>query len=217
MAADDRVRWDEIYRRSTDKPYPPPDPFLYEYTPPVAPGEERRALDLAAGLGQNGLWLAEQGYIVDITDVSRVALKRARDEMNARRLRNVNLLQLDLDDFDPEPYTYDLVCVFRYLKRDALPAIRSAVKPGGRIIYESYNLNYLRRVPGFNVRFLLQPGELVENFAGWQIIANRDDDYITRMVAVRPPGHVTRQVPVLAQDSPQDTAAPATQKDPFDW
>ena len=61
-------------------------------------GELTHALDLASGLGQNGLWLASQGYTVDLIDISRVALTKARDEANRRRLRNVNFFQLDLDN-----------------------------------------------------------------------------------------------------------------------
>lgn len=215
MAAEDRIRWDEIFQRAADKPYPAPDPFLFEYTPPVPPDGTHFALDLAAGLGQNGLWLAEQGYTVDIMDISRVALNRAREEMAVRGLRNVNLIPVDLDGFELDAYRYDLVCVFRYLKRDALPVIRGAVKPGGRIIYETYNINYVNRVPGFNARFLLQPDELASNFPGWQMIVDREDEYITRLVAVRPEGEATRPVPVFAKPTtqsnrPRPAAPPST-------
>ncbi len=212
MAADDRIRWDEIYKRAAAKPFPAPDPFLFEYTPPVPPDGSHFALDLAAGLGQNGLWLAEQGYTVDIMDISRVALTRAREEQAARGLRNVNLIPVDLDNLELEQYRYDLVCVFRYLKRDALPVIRSAVKPGGRLIYETFNLNYITKVPGFNVKFLLQPDELAENFPGWELIVDRVEEHITRMVAVRPDGHITQTVPVVAKPVTQSNRPrPATQ------
>lgn len=203
MADEDRIRWDAIYRNMANQPYPPPDPLIYEYTPPVPDGARHMALDLAAGLGQNGLWLATQGYVVDIMDISRVALIRARQEMAMRNLRNVNLLPVDLDDADLGRFYYDLVCVFRYLKRDALPVVRNAIKPGGRIIYETYNLEYLRRVPEFNPRFLVEPGELAANFQGWEILLDDEDEYISRLVAVRPHfqgGGVTQPIPALQPD-----------------
>lgn len=187
MTADDRVRWDTIYRDLAKKPYPPPDPILLEYTPIVRDDVPQHALDVAGGVGQNGLWLAEQGYITDIVDVSRVALYRARVEMTVRNLRNINLLQIDLDHADLKRHFYDVVCVFRFLKRDTLPAIREAVKPGGRLIYETYNLSYLARVPEFNPRFLLESNELLEYFQGWNILHHEEFEHLTRLVAVRPP------------------------------
>ena len=71
MSAQDRVRWDGIYRQRQNQPYPAPDPLLFEYTPPLRNGDFGYALDLAAGVGQNGLWLAAQGYHTDIMEISR--------------------------------------------------------------------------------------------------------------------------------------------------
>ena len=123
--------WDKVYRERHKQPFPAPDPLLLQYAPPTESG---RALDLAAGLGQNGLWLAEQGYTVDVMDISRVALNRARSEMTMRNLRSVNLLLMDLDTLSLEVNHYDLLCVFRYLKRTIWDDIKNAVRPGGRII-----------------------------------------------------------------------------------
>lgn len=188
MAAQDRARWDRVYRQQRGIPFPTPDPLLFDYTPPVPDPENKpwRALDLAAGMGQNGLWLASQGYITDIMDISRVALSRARDEMNARQLSNVNLLQIDLDDVDIEDEHYHLVAVFRYLKRDLFKQIQACIAPGGRIIYETYNVLYLDIVPGFNPEFLLSVGELKTFFADWTIIHYNEDDHITQLVAQKP-------------------------------
>jgi tellurite methyltransferase len=191
MSAEDRARWDKFYLERVGQSYPPPDPLLFEFTPPVAPGEEMRALDLAGGLGQNALWLASQGYIVDLVDASRVALNRARREMAARKLRSINVLQIDIDELEVEPERYDLVCVFRYLRRDLFPHINSAVAPGGRVIYETYNLKYLDRVPGFNVDFLLLANELLDAFTDWQVLLHEEDDHITRFVAVKPEAQPT--------------------------
>lgn len=186
MAAPDRVRWDQIYR-DQDKTYPPPDPLLFEYTPPILDtSAEHRALDVAAGVGQNGLWLAAQGYLVDMVDVSRIALLRAQDEMGRRQIRSVNLYQADLDTYEFQPNTYELICVFRYLKRDMIPHLRSCVRPGGRILYETFNIRYLDIVPGFNPAFLLEIGELAGYFADWKILHNIDGKYMSSLVAIKP-------------------------------
>lgn len=187
MSADDRVRWDKIYRSMLSEPFPSPDPLLLQFTPPVEPDAPTpTALDLAAGYGQNGLWLAAQGYRTDIIDISRVALQRARAEMTMRNLRNINLLQIDLDELELDEESYDLICVFRYLRRDLYPQIKAAIKPGGRIIYETYNERYLEKVPAFNPKFLLELGEMANVFDVWNIVYYEEDDHNTRIVAVRP-------------------------------
>lgn len=187
MSADDRIRWDGYYSQTYEKPLPAPDPLLLQYTP-APPNEEplHRALDLACGFGQNGLWLAQQGYRVDLMDISRVALKRARAEMAMRNLRTVNLLQSDVDALILDDDLYHLICVFRYLKRPLFKALKEATRPGGRIVYETFNLNYLELVPGFNRDYLLRPGELESYFRDWRVIFSEEAQHISRIVAVKP-------------------------------
>lgn len=186
MSVDDRMRWDAVFERKASQPYPAPDPLLLQYTPPVPPDRTPRALDVAAGVGQNGLWLAEQGYHTDIMDISRVALQRARAEMGMRNLRNINLLQVDLDNLQLEAATYDLICVFRYLQRRLFGLLKMATASGGRIIYETFNMRYLEQVPAFNRAFLLEPGELAGYFQDWQIVFQEDSGAVSRIVAVKP-------------------------------
>lgn len=186
MAADDRVRWDENYRQSAEKPYPAPNPLLFEFTPPVRAEDGKRALDLACGRGQNGLWLAAQGYSVDLIDISRVALLRAQEEARRRGLKNINLIPADLDTYEIQPNQYDLICVFRFLNRDLLPALRAAVRPGGRIVYETFNTRYQRIQPVEHSEYLLKAGELTGMFFDWRIAAHQEDDHISRIVAIKP-------------------------------
>lgn len=186
MSVEDRVRWDSIFKRLVTLAYPTPDPLLLQFTPPTQEEEHRRALDLCGGQGQNGLWLAAQHYDTDIMDISRVALNRARAEMTMRNLRNVNLLPIDIDNLQLEPATYDVIVVFRYLKRLLFPLIKLATRPGGRIIYETYNLRYLDLVPGFNREFLLKVDELPKFFDDWDILYSEEIDHNSRIVAVKP-------------------------------
>lgn len=184
MAADDRVRWDAYFRSRARDPYPDPDPLLLQSAPPAAVG--MRALDLCGGLGQNGLWLAEQGYTVDIMDISRVALHRARVEMTLRNLRSVNLLQVDVDELNLDSAYYDLICVFRYLRRDLFPKIARALRPGGRVIYETFHVGYLEAVPKFNRAFLLERGELPRHFVGWRVLHCEETPHVAQLVALKP-------------------------------
>ncbi len=186
MSIEDRVRWDKIYRSRTQDTYPAPDPLLLQFMPPAVEGADQRVLDLAGGMGQNGLWLAGQGYHVDIIDISRIALERARAEMIMRNIRSVNLLQQDTDTLDLGRHQYDAIVVFRYRKQNLVQAIRDAVRPGGRLIYDSYNYAYLKKIPGFNMDYLLKPGELTSLFADWRIIHSEESGYNSRLVAIQP-------------------------------
>src|SRR3954452_24760270 len=107
MSGQDRVHWDTVYRERASKPYPSPDPLLFQFTPPLREPQSATALDLACGLGQNGLWLAAQDYVVSLIDVSRVALTHAQAEASHRNLRSVNFFQLDLDAAELKPEAYD--------------------------------------------------------------------------------------------------------------
>lgn len=185
MSIAERRRWDEHFSQIAHKAYPAPDPLLLQFTPQVD-DMPQRALDLAAGVGQNGLWLAEQRYSVDLYDISRVALGRARAEMGLRNLRNVNLHQVDLDTLQLNGDAYNIVVVFRYLKRHLFTAIKQAVSSGGRVVYETYNVRYLEQVPAFNPDFLLNIDELGAAFSDWQILHYEEVDHRTQLVAIRP-------------------------------
>ncbi|MDX2076936.1 MAG: class I SAM-dependent methyltransferase [bacterium] len=185
MSAQERAKWDAQYHQKTGD-YPAPDPLLLMYTPPLSPKQKMRALDVACGVGQNGLWLAEQGYTVDMMDISRVALRRAQDEINKRQLRNTNLLQVDLDDTDFDDQLYDVVCVFRYLNRELFRKLRASVVNGGRIIYETFNTKHHTDNPTFNPAYLLEIAELPLYFKGWQILHECDDENMSQLVAVKP-------------------------------
>jgi SAM-dependent methyltransferase len=162
--------------------------LLFEHTPPITDTSEHRALDLAAGLGQNGLWLAAQGYLVDLIDISRVALLKAQTEAGQRGLHNINLFPLDLDKYEFPTDHYDLVGVFRYLNRNLFTAIRQTVKPGGRVIYETFNVRYLDLMPNFNREYLLEIGELSGYFGDWKVVFQQEDSHLSRMVAIKPKG-----------------------------
>jgi tellurite methyltransferase len=186
MSDADRKRWDTIYRQQTQ--FPEPDPFLFEYAPPARHPGQDRALDLAGGMGQNGLWLAQQGYVVDVMDISRLALVRGRGEMVRRSVRDINFLQCDLDDADLKPNRYQVVCVFRYFQRDLFAQLRACVQPGGRLIYETYNVHHLVAAPQFNPELLANPGELASYFADWKILHSSDADQVSRLAAIKPNG-----------------------------
>jgi len=164
MADADRQRWDAKYAiRSADAPLAP-DAWLQELVGPLSPG---RAIDLACGAGDNALWLAQQGWQVDAVDISPVGLALANER--ARRAGvAITTIAADIDDYSPEPASYDLAIVFRFLERLHLPRlIVEALRPGGCLIYETFNRRHLL-LPDVRMRdpaFALEPGELLRLYA----------------------------------------------------
>ena len=94
-------------------------------------------------------------------DISRVALERGRAEMAMRNLRDINFIVTDLDRIELAEDAYDVLCVFRFLSRPLLPAIAAAIKPGGLVIYQTYNVRRLERMPDATRDYLLELDELV--------------------------------------------------------
>ncbi|MBE2183413.1 MAG: class I SAM-dependent methyltransferase [Anaerolineae bacterium] len=186
MTVQDRKRWDTRYRTLPKGRLPDPDPLLFQYTPPVSGhSADARALDLAAGLGQNGLWLAEQGYSVDLLDISREALRHAQYDAARRELHKVNFLQVDLDEAALQSEAYDLVCVFRYFQRELFPRIRECVRRGGRVIYQTYTSGALAEMPDMNPCYLAEPGELAGAFADWELLRCHETEIMAQVVAIK--------------------------------
>lgn len=187
MSVAERVYWDDYYRlqRGT-RDYPSPDPILFEYVPPLFETRPHRALDLACGVGQNGLWMATQGYTVDALDISRVALAVAQVQAAKRHISGINLIPSDLDDAVLERDTYDVVVIVRFIKRGLMPDIRAAVRPGGRVIYQAFNTQHLNTEPDYNPEQLLRVGELTGYFADWNLLHKANMGGISQLVAVKP-------------------------------
>ena len=171
MAHSDRERWDQRDAPLTRLKKKEPGALLVRHAPPPYPGI--RALELACGLGHNALWLAEQGYRVDAIDISWRALRQAHAEMLRRGLRGVNFILADLDQFALPRYQYDLVYVFRFLDRRLFPALRERVRPGGVVVYQTFNIRLRALRPNTRPEFMLEPGELPRYFPGWTVLEQR--------------------------------------------
>ena len=150
--------WEEHYAQQADLDFTPV-PLLVEVADLLPPG---RALDLAAGAGRNALYLASLGWSVVAVDAS----PKAMDILRARAPSSIETYTADLETggFAIEPDRYDLICDFFYLQRSLFPQIREGVRPGGLFAAEIH----LRDGPGH--QFVLEPGELRDEFHGWKIL-----------------------------------------------
>lgn len=167
---DPRTSWNSRWREKADDSWEP-DPWLVKIRPLLPAG---RALDIASGRGRNSLYLAEVGLSVTAVDVSDEALAQLGREA-ARRNLPVETRRVDLEDDPRLPGAdFDLVLDFFYLHRPLLPKLRDAVRLGGIAVLRTFSS--AGSFPGEpdNPDFVLRPGELLEIFAGWEILLHEE-------------------------------------------
>jgi tellurite methyltransferase len=169
----DQERWDARWATAKEAHVREPHSLLVRFVSPARLAGWR-ALDVACGVGQNAIWLAQHGFTVDAVDISPVAIERGRIAA-AQAGVSVGFVQADLDMWMPTANTFDLVIGFRFLNRRLWPRLQAALRPGGWLLYQTFNL--CKRAPDsdFPRRYLLDIGELPRTFAGWKIIEAGDD------------------------------------------
>ena len=133
-----------------------PSAWVRRFAATLGPGA--RALDLAAGGGRHTRLLRGLGVEVVACDRDTTALSAAFAGDALCRI-----VTLDLEDGGPWRLggDYDAVIVTNYLHRPLLPALATALKPGGRLIYETFMAGNERFGKPANPAFLLAPGELL--------------------------------------------------------
>lgn len=149
-------------------------------------------LDVACGKGRHALLMAQSGMRVRAIDRDPDAIAVLRVEA-AHRALHIDADVIDLET-DPPPSLgesrFDMVVVVNYLHRPLMPMIRSAVKPGGRIFYETFTRRQAERGKPRNPAFLLREGELKQLLAPFLVLRWREGDvdgrWISSIVAERP-------------------------------
>jgi tellurite methyltransferase len=180
----DSGKWDKRFAGTEE-----PDPV----TALVASGRDwlpatGRALDLACGVSGTGLFLATSGLHCELWDNSPVALEKQSRWALERHLP-VDTCLRDCEARPPEPNSFDIICVAHFLHRPLCKALAAALRPGGKIFYQTFTRAGCSAQKGgpSNPDFLLKEGELrelfdelkvcyyQENFKGCaQLIAERD-------------------------------------------
>ena len=129
--------WDARYRQSDRIWSGDPNDVLVREADGLAPG---RALDLGCGEGADAVWLARRGWRVTATDISGVALERAkRHAAEAGVADRIDWQQHDLAESFPYG-VFDLVSAhFFHSERDMpreriLRTAAAAVAPGGVLL-----------------------------------------------------------------------------------
>lgn len=144
-----------------------------------------RALDVGCGEGGDAIWLAGRGWQVTATDISAVALDRARLAALAAGVE-VDWRLADIADGAPEPGGFDLVTTHYPALRltDDAAAIRGlldAVAPGGMLLVVGHAPSQEAADHGWDPEGWVQP----EDVAG-----HLDGGWVVEVLATRPrPGN----------------------------
>lgn len=123
-----------------------PNRFLVSQAHRLSPG--MTVLSIADGEGRNSVWLAEQGLKVHATDVSPVAVGKAR-QLAAQRHVSVQFTVADLAHWESEPDHYDVVVgIFIQfaapdLRKRIFEIMQKSLKPGGLLLLQGYRTEQL--------------------------------------------------------------------------
>ena len=132
------------------------------------------ALDLACGLGVNGLFLAKKGYQVTAIDYAEAALTKLSDYAGEHDL-SIETQCADLEVIKLKNNSYDVVVVSYYLQRDLFDEIFKSLKPGGLLFYQTFSGDRVEGNGPENPAFRLQKGELLSLCAEHSILYYRED------------------------------------------
>ena len=165
-----RAKWDARYR-AADR-IPPPALVLAEnlHLLPAA----GRALDLACGLGENALLLAERGLFVSAWDLSPVAIERLKREAAGRGL-GVTAEVRDVQTQPPGAEGFDVILVAHFLDRVLAPAIAAALRPGGLLLYQTFTREAVTAQGPTSPAYRLAPNELLRLFPGLLVRSYREE------------------------------------------
>jgi SAM-dependent methyltransferase len=163
----DRERWNKKYLEGF-LPKEEPSTILKDF---IHLANKGKALDIAAGLGRNALFLAQNGFTVDAVDISDVAIEKLKNLHP-----NINPIHADLKEYRPPENTYDLIVNVNFLERSLFPYIKEALKEGGVLIFETF----LEGSPSKNTKdFLLRKNELLHSFLSLHVVFYQEKQVIT--------------------------------------
>lgn len=127
------------------------------------------ALDVACGSGRNALYLARRGLRVVGLDRDSEVLRRARARAHEQGL-SLEFGEQELEQgWTPEPASWDVVLVSRFLYRPLLPALAAALRPGGLLLYSTFTIEQRAFGRPQRADFLLRPNELLDAFRALRV------------------------------------------------
>jgi SAM-dependent methyltransferase len=148
-----------------------PSPFVLEHLGLAPPGP---VLDIACGSGRHALAIARTtGRRVEAIDrdpeqCARLAADARRDGLPIR------VACADLEQIPLPVGRYAVVVNTLYLDRVLVPALLTALQPGGLLVFETFVVEQLATGHPRNPAFVLAPNELLRLASGLRVLAYRE-------------------------------------------
>lgn len=175
MSSSDQAKWDDRYR-TLNSDQPTPCQALIEFAHLLP--KQGVALDLAAGLGGNAIFLAKRALVTSAWDISPVAIEQLQKKAGVLNL-NVTAQARDVLAHPPKPKSFDVIVVSRFLHRAICPQIASALRPAGLLFYQTFIRDKTNSQTGpSNPDYLLERNELLSLFTDLNVISYREEGTI---------------------------------------
>ncbi len=167
-----RTRWDERYAEGDWEDLSAPAEIVTDALSSLPPSG--LALDVACGAGRNAAFLAERGWRVAAVDLSLEGLRRLAARTRPQNLPVLPVLA-DVGCFDVRPGTVDLVVNTYFLLRSAFPFLRTALRTGGIVVFETFSVIELEELGGdIRREFTLERGELLRAFSDFDVLFHEE-------------------------------------------
>ncbi len=154
--------------------------------------KSKPVLDIGSGQGRHALYLARHGFEAVALDPSGEATHQLQTTADHEQLP-ILCIEGMIESFEAESGRFGTVLVFGLIQiftweqtRDLIARINELIAPGGHVIFtgwtvEDSSLESVRkrgeqigansyRLPDGNVRTYLELGQVLELFAGWEIV-----------------------------------------------
>lgn len=155
--------WDKRYKEGFYDGASDPHELLKRFWHAMPGG---RVIDIAMGNGRDAIFLADKGFDVCGIEQSMEAIKIARQSAK----KNLSIICGDAGFLPFKQDTAEGILVFYFLLRNTMADIISILKKGGVLVYETF----LKRQNDIDRRrnpdFLLDDGELISYFRGFEIL-----------------------------------------------
>ena len=147
------------------------EPSVTEFLPLLPRG---RTLDIAAGTGRNSIVLARAGMQVFAVDWSWNALSSLARVAAGEELE-IEAIVADLEESLPfQPESFDLVLNISFLERALFRPLKSVLRVGGLLLFDTFLIDQAACGHPSNPRFLLGRYELRDLLSDMELIRYRE-------------------------------------------
>jgi SAM-dependent methyltransferase len=165
---DTQKKWNDIYQKQGVEMPKPADVLVENFH--LLPNKGK-ALDLACGLGGNAFFLSTKGFKVDAWDISTIAINTINQQNTPSICAEVH----DISTVSIPRNSYNVIAISRFLDRQSVPKIISALKPKGLLFYQTFIKDKDSAVGPNNPNFLLARNELLDLFSALSPLVYREE------------------------------------------